>query len=439
MYEEYHPYGTSALRATRNGIEVPPKRYRYMGMERDEESALSYHGAKYDAPWLCRWLSPDPSELADGVNVYRAFLSNPVAFRDTSGRQTGLDIRLPERLYRPGALLGVCRETVPSAPPKVWDPADGPQMWAADPLWLQASRGANSVFPPKQQEIFEHTIRGPVIGAALPAVAVGLGATGIAGGSYHLATGDYEKAQAAFSVSLEVLPSVKPNYALSPNQRMSMAIRQSQLTLEREYVMASLAEQRASHTLQTNAALGSTQARAAADEFAAFALDRVAPRVAIEGGELVTRTAREVSRELGPVATVVVDTRFPHIEVGLNIQRGRGLPPTAQEMQHLRESLHPILRTRLEALEAHLAELRRTGRLTNEMERAGVAGTHSEIIALNKAIKAREAFTGVSVTVRDLPDFVFVNRSLQGEFCGQTVPPPCYNCSYLIQGTTAGQ
>src|SRR5205823_8339027 len=36
-YEEYHPYGTSSYRAMKSGIEAPPKRYRYSGMERDEE------------------------------------------------------------------------------------------------------------------------------------------------------------------------------------------------------------------------------------------------------------------------------------------------------------------------------------------------------------------------------------------------------------------
>ena len=36
------------------------KRYRFTGMERDEESGLAHHGARYYAPWLGRWLSCDP-------------------------------------------------------------------------------------------------------------------------------------------------------------------------------------------------------------------------------------------------------------------------------------------------------------------------------------------------------------------------------------------
>lgn len=59
-YEEYHPFGTASFFAARSGVEVSLKRYRYTGKERDEESGLYYHGARYMAPWLGRWTSTDP-------------------------------------------------------------------------------------------------------------------------------------------------------------------------------------------------------------------------------------------------------------------------------------------------------------------------------------------------------------------------------------------
>ncbi|KAF2006663.1 hypothetical protein P154DRAFT_600725 [Amniculicola lignicola CBS 123094] len=34
---------------------------RHSAKERDEESGLSYHGARYYASWLCRWTSPNPA------------------------------------------------------------------------------------------------------------------------------------------------------------------------------------------------------------------------------------------------------------------------------------------------------------------------------------------------------------------------------------------
>ncbi|MBI3398310.1 MAG: insecticidal toxin complex protein [Deltaproteobacteria bacterium] len=58
-YEEYHPYGTTAYQAKNAVIKSAAKRYRYTGMERDEESGLEYHSARYYLPWLGRWLSCD--------------------------------------------------------------------------------------------------------------------------------------------------------------------------------------------------------------------------------------------------------------------------------------------------------------------------------------------------------------------------------------------
>jgi RHS repeat-associated protein len=87
-YEEYHPYGTSAYRIMHIGMEVPPKRYRYTGMERDEESGLNYHGARYYAHWLSRWMSCDPVGIDDTLHIYAAFHNNPVAWVDKNGKQS---------------------------------------------------------------------------------------------------------------------------------------------------------------------------------------------------------------------------------------------------------------------------------------------------------------------------------------------------------------
>ena len=89
-YEEYHPYGTSAYRAMKSGIEAPPKRYRYTGMERDEESGLSYHSARYYSPWLGRWILSDPIPLSDGPNNYQYATQNPIVFVDVDGHVTDL-------------------------------------------------------------------------------------------------------------------------------------------------------------------------------------------------------------------------------------------------------------------------------------------------------------------------------------------------------------
>jgi RHS repeat-associated protein len=88
-YEEYCPYGNTSYQAGRSKIEVSLKRYRYTGMERDEESGLSYHSARYYAGWIGRWLSCDPSGVSGGVNLYSYGASSPVRFLDTSGNEPG--------------------------------------------------------------------------------------------------------------------------------------------------------------------------------------------------------------------------------------------------------------------------------------------------------------------------------------------------------------
>lgn len=85
-YEEYYPYGSTSYQAVRAGVEAP-KRYRYTGKERDTENGLYYHGARYCAPWLGRWMSCDPAGLADGTNVYAYVGDNPVRRVDPTGYQ----------------------------------------------------------------------------------------------------------------------------------------------------------------------------------------------------------------------------------------------------------------------------------------------------------------------------------------------------------------
>ena len=70
-YEEYYPYGSTSYQAGRSAAEVSLKRYRYTGKERDEETGFSYHGARYYAPWLGRWVSCDPVGLKGGIVLYR--------------------------------------------------------------------------------------------------------------------------------------------------------------------------------------------------------------------------------------------------------------------------------------------------------------------------------------------------------------------------------
>lgn len=84
-YEEYSPYGISTFQAG-SASEVSMKRYRYTGKERDAENGLTYHGARYYAPWLGRWTACDPQGVKAGIDAYVYVLGNPIRLVDPDGK-----------------------------------------------------------------------------------------------------------------------------------------------------------------------------------------------------------------------------------------------------------------------------------------------------------------------------------------------------------------
>ena len=86
-YEEFHPYGTTAYQARNAKVQAAAKRYRYTGMERDEETGLAYHTARYYMGWLGRWGSCDLIDQ-DGFNKYKYVRGNPLEYNDLSGNQS---------------------------------------------------------------------------------------------------------------------------------------------------------------------------------------------------------------------------------------------------------------------------------------------------------------------------------------------------------------
>ncbi|MEM6293987.1 MAG: RHS repeat-associated core domain-containing protein [Myxococcota bacterium] len=97
-YEEYHPYGTSAYRAVNSSVDVSERTYRYTGKERDEETGLGYHGARYYACWLGRWTASDPIGLGDGANRYAYVSGNPISLLDSTGTRAEPGDELLEHL-----------------------------------------------------------------------------------------------------------------------------------------------------------------------------------------------------------------------------------------------------------------------------------------------------------------------------------------------------
>uniref|UniRef100_UPI0013C2D85A RHS repeat-associated core domain-containing protein n=1 Tax=Pseudomonas syringae TaxID=317 RepID=UPI0013C2D85A len=83
--ESYYPFGGTAWWAARSAVEAKYKTVRYSGKERDA-SGLYYYGFRYYAPWLQRWINPDPAGDVDGLNAYNFVSNNPAMLIDKDGR-----------------------------------------------------------------------------------------------------------------------------------------------------------------------------------------------------------------------------------------------------------------------------------------------------------------------------------------------------------------
>ncbi|MCV4281376.1 RHS repeat domain-containing protein [Pseudomonas capsici] len=83
--ESYYPFGGTSWWAARSAVEAKYKTVRYSGKERDA-SGLYYYGFRYYAPWLQRWINPDPSGDIDGLNLYLMVSNNPIGLIDRDGR-----------------------------------------------------------------------------------------------------------------------------------------------------------------------------------------------------------------------------------------------------------------------------------------------------------------------------------------------------------------
>jgi RHS repeat-associated protein len=98
-FEEYYAFGATSFHCSKGGAEVSAKRYRYVGKERDDETGFYYHGARYYAAFLARWVSCEPlaqesltklfsADTRSSLfsNAYAAVYNNPISNVDLDGR-----------------------------------------------------------------------------------------------------------------------------------------------------------------------------------------------------------------------------------------------------------------------------------------------------------------------------------------------------------------
>lgn len=116
-HEGYYPFGGTAWWAARSRVDADYKTIRYSGKERNA-CGLYYYGFRYYAPWLGRWVNPDPAGSVDGLNLYWFCGNNPVCRTDSDGRTWGpADDEYVEELFK----YRVEYEALPSPAPELND------------------------------------------------------------------------------------------------------------------------------------------------------------------------------------------------------------------------------------------------------------------------------------------------------------------------------
>ena len=124
----------------------------------------------------------------------------------------------------------------------------------------------------------------------------------------------------------------------------------------------------------------------------------------------------------GPVLSAIYDPKTGKTFFGTNFNMRKAADRL--EFEKFKENLHPLLKKRLE-----------NHNLFDHTGKAGTPGAHSEIRALDEALKAREAATGTKVTEADLSDFQLHNRGMTNH--APNVPVPrCPHCAALTEGVT---
>jgi RHS repeat-associated protein len=171
-------FGTTSYQATNSSITAAAKRYRYTGMERDEETGLNYHNARYYIPWLGRWLNCDPIGIGDGVNVYAYCHNDPIKNSDKQGTQTttedGVIDKAKEVVNEVGKKVDDIKKEAKALEQKAEKALEGFTIESMMDYANELLPGVSKLTEKQKQEIFKNDTKG-TIGILLYEFATGTG------------------------------------------------------------------------------------------------------------------------------------------------------------------------------------------------------------------------------------------------------------------------
>lgn len=428
-YEEYTPYGCTSYQAVRGQTETA-KRYRFTGKERDDESGLSYHGARYYCPWLGRWTSCDPAGLADGANVYLYAHANPISYVDPSGTEN-VPILMPNGQPTSLVWLGKDDDSAAGGVPKASLSGPSSIAKAAPPKTPAAAKPAAPARAP----------RGPATSTLtdaesmhnLKAIAEQLQVKLTypkelthALGVVQMIGGGLEIAAAIATTETGVGPVLLGAHGLDTLQTGA----RTAWTGEQQHTVVFYAGSGATFLVSNDAklasAVGSTWDMAGNMAAGGYALKLTPPTMitmppgAGESG-LVTQTLEQASfLKAGgahPEAAIVKGNQvLAGVEDTMTGQRFFG-----RSAEDVAENLHPALQQEHGPWSALIEG-------DKDYARLGPPGAHGEINALNRALWARDP-TGTALTAADFGSFdmtaVWLGKN------GPYVMPRCPTCWYM--------
>ncbi len=390
-YEEYSPYGDSTYQAGISAAEVRRKRYRYTSKERDDENGLTYHGARYYAPWLGRWTACDPVTTFKYVGLYTYAAVNPISFVDQNGREPQPAPASIWAMPLPPPPPGVSKEQYEASirqseahQARLSAAARQGQLAGADVgeslAMGQEALSKNGFF--RYEELKKRGPKGVEAARQLAAAVQADLDRSLAKFPHFEDPEEQESATAAFNVAVG-----------QGEEQTRLTLTVTKIALDIVMYAGPAVLERASLLLvQASArALVGPMLRAATVE---------AAEAAIASGQ-----------EVGPVVAGVTDLRTGKSFFALNAE---GMPT----------NLHPILQARVAALRA-------------SPQHFSLAGSHAEVFALNDALWARTN-AGMTVTEQNLGEFALDTAWLRGSGKGRMVPlqaaPRCGNCAPITAG-----
>lgn len=431
-YEEYYPYGSTSYSATRNNTDAP-KRYRYSGKERDEETGLDYYGARFCAHWIARWTSSDPSGIMDGPNTYVFVQCNPIVNIDPNGQWTWKQVAVVAAVITVAVAVtvvtaGAAAPAVAAAAATVGGTAAGATGAAAVTLAGTVAVGAAA---------------GGLSGAAADLTAQAL--TNESGQSIDWnRTGAAAAGGAAAGGALSVIPGVAAARSVAQAVRTGATAAQVAAAARNATAATGGVARQLARGAATGAVAGATGgaiqettrqiASGETQERGGFDTDSIASSTVLgaafgAGGAVIGAGARAASRNIRVRAAASAQARARGGEAAAAIHEPASGQIALGSNEAPTRPLHRILIERMSEFENIPSKTRIEH--PNYYGRAGQQ--HAERNALNEALFLRESALGRPATTDDLADMLLHVQRARGGGNGNPMPR-CSCCNYVTEG-----